>query len=115
MRLRVIVGPYDVVSHLNIRQRIRYEVYSGSFVDVCVDVDEPLKRHVAHSSLLLFRKAFGILRPVQRSLPAQSPVYKNAGKSDDEKVSYQHRRKSNAGLALRQWAAILNVKKPLFL
>ena len=58
MRLRIVVGPYDVVPRFDFRQRIRTKVYSGWFSYIWVDVDQPLKRHVANFLLAIVLAVF---------------------------------------------------------
>ena len=59
MRHRVVVGPHNVVSRLDFRQWVWIKVRTGWFGCVCwVDVDEPLKRHVANSSLQVVPAVF---------------------------------------------------------
>lgn len=55
MRYRIVVGPHNVVPWLDFRQGIRIKVRTGRFGYVWIDIDEPLKRHVANSSLQSFQ------------------------------------------------------------
>ena len=49
VRHRIVVSPHNVVTRLNFRQRVRIKLRTRWLSCVWIDVDEPLKRHVASS------------------------------------------------------------------